>query len=104
MTQPHHKKTGTSSPNRKPSQGTGPSLPTGAHSTTNGNCDLQKGEPRHSKSNKMKRQRNMQQTKEHRKNPLHKINEEEIGNQPEKESRELIIKMIQNLGNKKRHR
>ena len=53
-----------------------------------------------SKSNKMKRQRNMPQMKEHTKNPLDKMNDEETGNQPEKEFRVLIIKMIQNLGNK----
>ena len=95
-----HQNTDTSSPNRKPSQGPGPSLPTGAHSTNNGNYDLQKGGPKHSKSNKMKRQRNMQQMKEHSKNPLDKIDEEETGNQPGKEFRVSIIKMIQNLGNK----
>ena len=49
----------------------------------------------------MKRHRNMQQLKEHRKKPLHKINDEEIGNRPEKEFRELIIKLIQYLGNKR---
>ena len=42
----------------------------------------------------------MPHTKEHSKNPLDKMNEEEIGNRPEKEFRVLIIKMIQNLGNK----
>ena len=52
------------------------------------------------KLNKMKRQRNMQQMKEHSKNPLDKIDEEETGNQPGKEFRVSIIKMIQNLGNK----
>ena len=42
----------------------------------------------------------MLQTKEHSKNPLDKINAKETGNRPEKEFRVLIIKMIQNLGNK----
>ena len=42
----------------------------------------------------------MQQMKEHSKNPLDKIDEEETGNQPGKEFRVSIIKMIQNLGNK----
>ena len=42
----------------------------------------------------------MPQMKEHTKNPLDKMNDEETGNWPEKEFRVLIIKMIQNLGNK----
>ena len=42
----------------------------------------------------------MQQMKEHSKNPLDKIDEEETGNRPGKEFRVSIIKMIQNLGNK----
>ena len=42
----------------------------------------------------------MQQMKEQGKNPPDQTNEEEIGSLPEKEFREMIIKMIQNLGNK----
>ena len=34
------------------------------------------------------------------KNPQDQINEEEIGNLPEKEFRIMIVKMIQNLGNR----
>ena len=49
--------------------------------------------------NKMKRQRNTQQVKEHEKCPPTQT-KEEIGNLPEKEFRIIIIKMIQNLENK----
>ena len=47
----------------------------------------------------MRRQRNTQQ-KEQGKNPPDQINEEEIGSLPEKEFRVVIVKMIQNLGNR----
>ena len=40
----------------------------------------------------------MLQTKEQDKNPQEQLNEEEIGNLPEKEFRVMIVKMIQNLG------
>ena len=49
----------------------------------------------------MKRQRNTQQAKEHEKCPPNQTKEEEIGNLPEKEFRIMIMKMIQNLENKK---
>ena len=42
----------------------------------------------------------MSQMKEQGKNPQDQINEEEIGNLPEKEFRVMIVKMIQNLGNR----
>ena len=48
----------------------------------------------------MKRQRNIQQVKEHEKCPQNQTKEEEIGNLSEKEFRIMIIKMIQNLENK----
>ena len=48
----------------------------------------------------MKRQRNIQQVKEHDKSPPIQTKEEEIGSLPEKEFRIMIIKMIQNLENK----
>ena len=47
----------------------------------------------------MRRQRNMLQMKEQGKNSQDQINEEELGNSPEKEFKVLIVKMIQNLGN-----
>ena len=50
--------------------------------------------------NKMKRQRNTQQVKEHEKCSPSQKREEEIGNLPEKEFRIVIIRMIQNLENK----
>ena len=48
----------------------------------------------------MKRQRNIQQVKEHDKCPPNQTKEEEIGSLPEKEFRIMIVKMIQNLENK----
>ena len=48
----------------------------------------------------MKRQRNIQQVKEHDKCPTNQTKEEEIGSLPEKEFRIMIVKMIQNLENK----
>ena len=42
----------------------------------------------------------MLQTKEQGKNLQDQINEEEIGNLPEKEFREIVVKMIQNLRNR----
>ena len=48
----------------------------------------------------MKRQRNIQQVREHDKRPPNQTKEEEIGSLPEKEFRVMIAKMIQNLENK----
>ena len=42
----------------------------------------------------------MQQMKEQGKNPPDQTNEEEIGSLPEREFRVMIVKMIQNLGNR----
>ena len=42
----------------------------------------------------------MQQMKEQGKNPPDETNEEEIGSLPEKEFRVMIVKMIQNFGNR----
>ena len=61
---------------------------------------MQKAHSRHSNLNKMKRQRNPQQVKEHEKCPPSQTKEEAIGNLPEKEFRIMIIKMIPNLENK----
>ena len=47
----------------------------------------------------MKRQRYIQQVKEHDKCPPNQTKEEEIGSLPEKEIR-MIVQMIQNLENK----
>ena len=64
------------------------------------NLQPAKGEPKHSKLSKMRRQRNTQQMKEQGKNPPDLTNEQEIGSLPEKEFRVMIAKMIQNLGNR----
>ena len=48
----------------------------------------------------MRWQKNMSQMKEQGKNIQNQINEEEIGNLPEKEFRVMIVKMIQNLRNR----
>ena len=61
---------------------------------------MQKGHPKHSNLNKMKRQRNTQQVKEQDKCPSNQTKEEEIGNLPDKNFQIMIVKMIQNLENK----
>ena len=48
----------------------------------------------------MRKQKNTSQMKEQGKNLQDQINEEEIGNLPEKEFRVIIVKIIQNLGNR----
>ena len=48
----------------------------------------------------MRKQRNTQQMKEQGKYPPGQANEKEIGSLPEKEFRIMIVKMIQNLGNR----
>ena len=48
----------------------------------------------------MRWQKNMSQMKKQSKNLQDQINEEEIGNLPEKEFRVMILKMIQNLGSR----
>ena len=48
----------------------------------------------------MKRQRNIQQLKEHNKCPPNQTKEEEMGSPPEKEFRTMIVKMIPNFENK----
>ena len=48
----------------------------------------------------MKRQRNTEQMKEQGKNPQDQINEEETVDLPEKEFRVMIVKTIQNLGDR----
>jgi len=48
----------------------------------------------------MKRQRNIQQAKEHDKYSPNQTKEEDIGSLPKKELRKMIVKMIQILDNK----
>ena len=88
---------------RKPTQPTESTLPTGGRHQKQRElrtCSLRKGDPKHSKLSRMRRQRNMQQMKEQGKNPPDQTNEEEIGSLSEKEFIEMIVKMIQNLGNR----
>ena len=49
----------------------------------------------------MKRQRNATQINEQTRNTEVQINEEEIGKQPEKELRIMIVNMIENLESKR---
>ena len=58
---------------------------------------IQKGHPKLSNINKMKRQRNTQQVKEQDKCPPNQTKEAEIGNLPDKEFQIMIVKLIQNL-------
>ena len=58
------------------------------------NNKKQKGHPKLSNINKMKRQRNTQQLKEQDKCPLNQTKEEEIGNLPDKEFRVRRVKWI----------
>ena len=48
----------------------------------------------------MRRQRSTQQMKQQGKNPAEQTNAEEIGSLLKKESRVMIVKMIQNVGNR----
>ena len=67
---------------------------------TTGTMKLQpvKRRPKHRVKQNEKTEK--QKTKEEGKNSPDQINEEEIGSLPEKEFREMIVKMIQNLGNR----
>ena len=88
---------------RKPTQPTEQTLATGDRHQKQRElrtCSLQKGDPKHSKLSKMREQRNTQHMNEQGINPPNLTNEDEIGSLPEKEFRIMIVKMIQNLGNK----
>ena len=81
----------------KPRQAKHPAPPTGRslHNKKEPQTTrIQKGHPKHSDLNKMKRQRNTQQIKEHEKCPPSQTKEEEIGNLPEKQFKIMIIKMF----------
>ena len=72
---------------RKTTQPTEPTLAAGGRHQKQWklqSSSLRKGDPKHSKLSKMRRQRNIQQMKEQSKNPPDQINEEEIGSLPEK--------------------
>ena len=88
---------------RKCWQATSPTPPTGRdlyNKEGPQTSSIQKGHPKQSNLNKMKRQRNIQQVKEQDKCPPYQRKEEEIGSLPEKVFRIMILKMIQNLENK----
>ena len=98
-----HQNAEASFPNQETLRTTHPTSPTGRNlhnkeepQTTR----IQKGHPKHSNLNKMKKQRNTQQVKEHDKCPRNQTKEEEIRSLPEKEFRIMIVKMIQNLEKK----
>ena len=57
-------------------------------------------QPHPSKKKKKEKTKTMLQTKEQGKNLQDQINEDKLGNLPEKEFRVMIVKMIQNLGNR----
>ena len=87
---------------RKPWQATRPTPPVGRNLHNQEEpqtARTQKGHSKHSNLNKMKRQRNTWQVKEHDKCPPNQT-KEEIGSLPEKEFRIILIKMLQNLENK----
>ena len=56
--------------------------------------------PQHSKLDKTRQQRNVLQKKEQAKYPQDEINEEQIGNLPQKDFRVMIVKRIQDLKNR----
>ena len=88
---------------KNPTQPTGPTLPTGSRHQKQQELriySLRNRDPKHNKLRKMRRQRNTQQMKEQGKNSPDQTNEEEIGSLPEKEFRIMIVRMIQNLGNR----
>ena len=75
---------------RKPWQATNPTPSTGSklhNKEKPWTSSLQKGHPKHSNLNKMKRQRNIWQVKKHDKCPPNQTKEEKIGSIPEKEFR-----------------
>ena len=88
---------------RKPTQPTEPTLATADRHQKQREvrtCSLRKGDSKHSKLSKMRRQRNTQQMKEQGKNQPDLTNEEQIYSLPEKEFRIVIVKVIKNLGNR----
>ena len=98
-----HQNTDTSFPNHETLKASQPTPPTrrNVHNKEEPQTSsIQKSHPKHSNLNKMKRQRNIQQVKEHDKSTLNQTNEEGIGSLPDKEFRIMIVKMIQKFENK----
>lgn len=86
-------------PTRRPAQAPGP-----ASLTRGQTAEAKRTATLHSRLDKIKWQRNMLQTKEQDKNLQEQLNEEEIANLSEKVFRLMIIKIIQDLSNKRRHK
>ena len=81
---------------KTPGQATLPTLPTrrNLHNKEEPQTSsIQKSYPKHSNLNKMKRQRNIQQVKEHEKCPSSQTKEKK-GSLPKNEFRIMIVKMI----------
>ena len=100
---PTHQNTNASFPNQQTLKAIRPTAPTGNNlhnKEESQTSSIQKGHPKHSNLNKMKRQRNTQQLKEQDKCLPNKTKEDEIGNLPDKELQIMIVKMTQNLDNK----
>ena len=100
---PTHQNTGTSRPHQEAYTSHWTNLTHwGQTPKTMGTTNLQpkKRRPQTQYVKKMRRQRNTQQMKEQGKNPPDETNEEEIGSQPAKEFKGMILKMIQKLGNR----
>ena len=96
-----HQNTNTGFPNWGPATLSTPTTGRNLHNKKEPQTSsIQKGHPKHSNLNNMKRQINIHQVKEHDKCPPNQTKEEEIGSLPEKEFRIMIVKMIQNLENK----
>ena len=98
-----HQNTDTSFPNHETLKASQPTPPTrrNVHNKEEPQTSsIQKSHPKHSNLNKMKRQRSIQQVKEHDKSTLNQTKEEKIGNLPDKEFRIMIVKMIQKFENK----
>ena len=87
----------------KPWQATRPTPPTGRNLHNKEEpqtARIYKGHPKHSNLNKMKRQRNTPQVKEHNKYPPNQKKEEDVGSLPEKEFRIMIVKLSKTLKTK----
>ena len=88
---------------RKPTQQAEPTLATGSRHQKQWElqtCSLRRGDPKHSMLSKMRKQRNTEQMKKQGKNPPDLTNGKETVSLPEKEFRVMIVKIMQNLGNR----
>ena len=97
-----HRRQTWASVTRKPWQATSPTPLTGnsLHNKEETQTSSYKKATANSNLNQMKRQRNIQQVKEHDKCSPNQTKEEETESLPEREFRIMIVKIIQNLENK----